>query len=292
MNAKNNDNNLYCSPYNQTKYGEKDGTCYSLTHLKAIAQEYNKLTNTEKINIKQPKKKLHNDLEKAFQSICNDELCWAHNNLITNYELKKSVKNSFRPMKPIEWYDDRKTWLNTYDILFVMKQYEKLYKHFKFIGVFPIDFAEKDESNYCIGDDLCNFNINSLIDQKKKIFGFIINLDKHNEPGSHWVSLFCNLNPKKENYGIYYYDSVANTTPKEISDFMNLVKSQVNNKNFEVKNNKIQKQFANSECGTYSIIFATQMLKDVPFDFICKNMRTDAEINKLRDVIYHPSKKL
>lgn len=282
--------NLHCSPYNQIKYGKKDGTCYSLKDLKAIANEYNKLTHSEKINTKKPKQELHEDLEKAFQSICKDELCWVNNNLIKNYELKTAVKNSFRPLKPREWYADRKTWLNTYDILFVMEQYEKLHRDFKFMGVYPIDFTDHDESNYCIGDDLCNFNITYLSEKKKKQFGIIINLDKHDEPGSHWVSLFCNINPKKENYGIYYYDSVANPTPKEIVSFMDIISTQVNNSKFKIQNNKIQKQFANSECGIFSIIFLTQMLKQVPFDFICKNMRTDAEINKLRDVIYHPSK--
>jgi hypothetical protein len=71
---------------------------------------------------------------------------------------------------------------------------------------------------------------------------------------------------------------------------MKLVQSQVNDPKFKVQSNKIQKQFANTECGMFSIIFATQMLKLVPFDFICKHMRTDAEINKIRDVIYTPSK--
>jgi hypothetical protein len=161
-------NNLHCSPYNQIKYGEKDGTCYSLKDLRAIANEYNKLTNTEKINVKKPKQELHEELEKAFQSICKDELCWVNNDLIKNHQLKTAVKNSFRPLKPREWYYDKKTWLNTYDILFVMEQYEKLYKNFKFMGVFPIDFQEKDESDYCIGDDLCNFHISYLSESKKK----------------------------------------------------------------------------------------------------------------------------
>ena len=280
---------LYCSPYNQIKYGEKDGTCYSYNDLIAIATEYNKLSK-KKINIHQPKLQLHNDLEKAFQKICSDELCWINNDIIKNPQLKSKVKDSFRPLKPKEWYDDRKTWLNTYDIQFVLEQYEQLYTDFKLLGVYPIDFAYNDEYGRCIGDDLCNFNIKTSLPKGKKQFGMVLNLDYHNEPGSHWVSVFCNINPKKENFGIYYYDSVANPPPKEVVEFMKLVQSHVNDSKFEVQSNKIQKQFANSECGMFSIIFATQMLKLVPFDFICKHMRTDSEINKIRDVIYTPSK--
>jgi hypothetical protein len=282
--------NLHCSPYNQLKYGEKEGTCYSQKDLVSIAKEYNKLSD-QKINIHQPKKELHANLEQAFQTVCNNnELCWVNNDIIKSQHLKTKIKTNFRPLKPTEWYNNNKTWLNTYDILLVLEQYEKLYKDFKMIGVYPIDFAKNDQYGNCIGDILCNFNINTSLPPKKKQFGIVLNLDYHNEPGSHWVSLYCNLNPKKENYGIYYYDSVANSPPKEVIQFMNLVKDQVNDPKFQVKNNKIQKQFDNYDCGMFSIIFATQMLKKVPFDFICKHMRTDADINKIRDVIYHPSK--
>lgn len=284
---------LYCSPYNQQHYAKQNETCYSLKNLRDIAKEYNKL-NINKISLKQSKKKLHEALEEAFQDICKNELCWINNNLIKNKQL---IESSFRPLKPIEWYDDKDTWLNTYDILFVMQQYEKLYRIFKFIGVYPINFRKKINSGRCIGDDLCNFTIDDILLKNKSQFSIILNLDEHDEPGSHWVSIFCNLNPKKENFGIYYYDSVANDPPSEVIEFMNVVESQVLNKfNKNISNkfknmyNRVQKQFANSECGMFVIIFNTQMLKNIPFDFICKHMKTDDEINKLRDIIYHPSK--
>lgn len=289
MNTEKKPESLHCSPYNQVKYGEKDGTCYSYETLVAIAMEYNKLSEN-KIDIHQTKKKLRNDLEKAFRKICTDELCWVNNDIVRNPELKNKASSAFRPLKPREWYSNRKTWLNTYDIVFVLEQYEQLYTDFKLFGVYPMDFAYTDENGRCVGDELCDFDIKNLKVDKKTQFGMVLNLDYHNEPGSHWVSLFCNINPKKENYGIYYYDSVANSPPNEVVDFMELVKAQINDSKFEVKSNKIQKQFGNNECGMMSIIFMTQILKQIPFNYICKHMKTDSEINKLRDVIYHPSK--
>lgn len=288
--------NLHCSPYNHVKYGEKDGTCYSQDDLKKIAKEYNK-TASKKIPIDLPKKVLHTKLKEGFKNICTHESCWIGRKTTNLRELK----TSFRPEKPQEWYDNRGTWLNTYDILLVMNQYQILYKDFKFVGVYPIDFTKSNSTGRCIGDSfkergnssqytLCNFDVKALMKEKKKRFAMVLNLDEHDEPGSHWVSIYCNLNPKKENYGIYYYDSVANEPETEILEFMKFVKKQVNDPKFKLKYNTTQKQFKNNECGMFSLIFLTQCLKNVPFNFICKHMKTDDEINKLRDILYSPSK--
>lgn len=286
--------NLHCSPYNQQKYGIKDGTCYSLQDLQTIATEYNKLNPKNKIDTDLSKKELHSALESAFRKVCSNEFCWADNKLIGSSSIKPKVKDMFRPKKPLEWYENKRTWLNTYDILFVMEQYERLYKDFLFLGVFPMDFAKNDYSGQCIGDMLCSFDINKdIIGQNKKRFAFVLNLDYHDEPGSHWVSVYCNLDYRKKNFGIYYYDSVANEPTSEVEAFMHKVQEQVTkymlprvSKRFQVKYNKIQKQFKDTECGMFSIIFLTQCLKHITFDFICKHMRTDDEINKLRDVVY------
>jgi hypothetical protein len=282
---------LHCSPLNYVKYGSKDGTCYSLKDLRAIAREYNKLSQ-DKIPLDLPKKDLHESLEKAFRSVCKDELCWISTDKVRiSDRTRTELRQAFRPQKPLEWYDDRRTWLNTYDIIFVMQQYQLLYKDFEFLGVYPIDFANYDNFGKCIGDNLCTMNVRKFT---KERFAIVLNLDYHDEPGSHWVSIYCNLNPKKENYGIYYYDSVASDPPEEVVAFMDKVAAQVSSSRkskleFVKKYNKIQKQFKNTECGAFSIIFLTQCLKDVPFDFICKNMKTDDEINKLRDVLYSPN---
>ncbi len=291
------DKPLHCSPYREKKYGIKEGTCYSLEDLKIIANEYNKLSHGHQIDLDQTKENLHKDLENAFSNVCKSEFCWLDNKYIGNSSLKQKMQNRFRPRKPLEWYDNKRTWLNTYDILFVMEQYQDLYTNFDFIGVFPMDFASTDEYNNCIGDSLCTLDIKKdLLDNEKTQFAFVMNLDYHDEPGSHWVSMYCNLDPKKNNFGIFYYDSVANEPTPEAFDFMKNVKNQVKKymkndaKKFTIKYNKIQKQFKDTECGMFSIIFITQCLKYVPFNFICKHMRTDDDINKLRDVIYTPMK--
>ena len=275
---------LHCSPYNHVKYGAKDETCYSYADLKLIAKEYNKLSST-KIKIKASKKELHQRLKEHLSKECTTEYCWMKR--INSSQAEERLKQTFRPVKPVEWYKNKRTWLNTYDIQYVMEQYEKLYQNFKFLGVYPIDFTlEKD--NRCIGDMMCTFDVHTNLLPKYNKFSMILNLDKHNESGSHWVAIYCNLNPKVENYGIYYYDSVASKPNKDVTDFMKKIKAQTNDPRFELVYNKIQKQFQNTECGMFSIIFLTQCLKNVPFKYICKYMRTDDEINRIRDIIYTP----
>ena len=44
---------------------------------------------------------------------------------------------------PLKWKENKNEWLNTLDIEAVMKQYEKKYNNFIFIGPVPIDFDHK-----------------------------------------------------------------------------------------------------------------------------------------------------
>ena len=46
---------------------------------------------------------------------------------------------------------------------------------------------------------------------KNKI-AIVFNLDRHDQPGSHWVSLFIDLECKF----IFYFDSAGNPIPEEI----------------------------------------------------------------------------
>lgn len=279
---------LYCSPkkYNNA---EKNSTCYSHSELKMLAGEFNKHSSDKKIKGK-TKKELAAELLKAYKPICDkNQYCWIKQTLTNTNKINK-LESNFRIQMPYSWIDDQNTWLNTYDILYVMKQYEELYKDFSFLTVTPIDFAERNSSGQCIGDMLCDFDIKNLLAQKKTRFGIVFNTDPSTAQGQHWETCYCNLNPKKPNYGIYFYDSVANPCPRQIKTFMKKIVDQVNDPKFESKENKIQKQASDFDCGMFCIVFLTQCLKNIKFDEICKRMHTDKKINELRRVLYRPTK--
>lgn len=283
---------LHCSPAHSLY--SKDDTCYSDEDIVNIAKSYNKITqNKDKIILSNNKKKIHSDLKTRLKNKCGDkETCWLEQDFI-DYNLKKELEDAFRPKKPLEWYTNNKTWLNTYDILFVMEQYEKKYTDFVFLGVHSIDFEQKNSNGNCIGDTMCTFNIKQLFNKKKNQFGIVVNTDPHNKGGQHWFAIYCSLNPQKNNFGIFYYDSVAFPIEKEMKIFMNNIKQQVIShfskdisSKFIIDYNKHRKQYKNTECGIFSIVFLTQCLKYIEFKDICKRMRTDDDINKLRDVLY------
>ena len=277
---------LHCSP-RAFDTGEKTKTCFTLKELRLLASEFNK-KNPERPVRGKTKGELVKALLKAYKAVCDDhQFCWIRQTL-TDHAKIAELEKAFRPPKPEEWERDRNTWLTTTDILYVMRQYEELYKDFKFMGVFPIDFADNSKG-YCIGDMMCDFDIHRhVMDHKMRRFGVVFNTDKSYRSGQHWISLYCCLNPKNMNYGIYFYDSVANPAPKEVKEFMERVVKQVGDERFKAYENRVQKQYDNYDCGVYSCVFLTQCLKNVAFKTICARMHTDKGVNALRDVLYRP----
>jgi len=272
---------LSCSP--KTKI-DKVQTCYSLSQLKKIAKNYNK-THSDKININLTKKNLWETLmKKNFDTCANNEYCWLKQNYMKINSNISNYTENFRPEKPKEWDSQPNKWLNTYNILNVMKQYEDKYKKFKFIGVFPIDFRTKI-GNTCVSPEMCSIDVKDLIKKDKKKLGFVFNLDKHWQSGSHWTSLYINLDNKNKNYGAYYYDSVGNKPPSEVVDFIKVIKKQIskldskyNNKKFTFTHNNIEHQKGGSECGMFSIYFLDKCLRNVGFSNFINNKKLNDDL--------------
>ena len=72
------------------------------------------------------------EYEKLYKKCNNNEACWVDQEFVDN----KKVVNVFKPKRPKGKYK----WLSTYDIRNAMKQYEKVYPDFEFLGPVPIDF--------------------------------------------------------------------------------------------------------------------------------------------------------
>jgi hypothetical protein len=67
----------------------------------------------------------------------------------------------------------------------------------------------------------------------------------------------------------------------------NLSTEQINNlKKFNIKYNKVQQQYKNSECGVYSVNFIIRLLEGESFDNICNNIIKDDKMNKNRKIYF------
>jgi hypothetical protein len=172
----------------------------------------------------------------------------------------------FSPKQPEKWRQNKNEWLSSDEITNVLEQYEKTYPEFLYMGPSPSDFYFL-ENGRCVWPELCRLSLRDLIAHGKRKLGIVFNLDKHDEPGSHWVSMFVDI----DNSLIFYYDSARNPTPPEITRLKNEIKKQGAALqppiHFKYITNKHPHQRTNTECGMYSIFFIVTMLTrkiDVP----------------------------
>lgn len=258
------------------------GSCISLDIIEKMIEMYNKKNNSDLIpdNVKRMKeynpitykKKLVEILNGLLKNKCSNQLCWLGLPIFKNLNKQMYDKLQYKTFKPSGPINNE--WLSNIDIEKIFMQYEEYYKDFKFLGAVPRDF-----------DNLSNYkfsflNYDDFVNSGKTKLGVIFNHDKSNSGGSHWVSLFVDLQTGK----IYYFDSVGREPKKEISVLISKFEEYFKNKNIPVdlKINKKQHQQKNSECGVYSVSFILRMLDGETFDEISQNIVRDDEIQLCR----------
>jgi hypothetical protein len=254
----------FCSPTAENKV-----ICYSKNTLLIIAKAWNYLKPKNKIDISNPSL-LFQNIQKKMGS-----RTWAYVDIIrllnknknaTITELMSRIEHhNLRPSQPMSWVDNKTEWLSNIDIEKVLRQYEKNKSLFyKFHGVYTIDFGMKLTDGKCKYDYGCDINMKNIIASGNKFFGFITNLCKYDEPGYHWTSSFFVLDPKYDNYGAYYYDSVKRPIPKLLKIVFKDIKKQMESiypdRKFVTKVSNIEHQKSNTECGIFSITFQTRWL--------------------------------
>ena len=271
-----------CSPLSKSK---SSNTCFSREALLRIASSWNRhhTSSKDKIKISKNNRVLWNTINKRFDKYCDEESCWLEQDFIDK-EIKKSLAHHFKPKMPQQWAKNPNEWLTTVDIRNVMKQYDKKFPHFLFIGPVPIDFdASYDTMGTCIVNELCKINVKQLTENSINKLGVIFNTDPHHKSGEHWIALFIDLRK-----GIYFFDSYGIKPPKEVFALMKRIQNQGKKlgKKLEMKYNMIQHQFKNSECGVYSMNFIIELLHGKEFKEIIEDVISDDEMNKHRLVLY------
>jgi hypothetical protein len=249
---------LICNP-NIDEDSVVRGSCFPNKILTLLKQSYNENNPDNQITSEKPRL-IWKDLKNRLRT-CTNEECWLH--VIKDVDLREKIDKYLfipRPLQPNEWNSDPNTWLSNIDIDEVLGEYEKSYPSFKAIKTATIDFDD-----ICYVEDLCKLQskdkLEDLLKLGKRKIGVVFNLDKMEESGSHWVSLFIDL---QDNF-MFYFDSNGDKIPKEIKSFMERIKSfaeQLENPIYlqEYDNYKVQHQYENTECGMYSLFFIITML--------------------------------
>lgn len=257
-------------------------SCISLNFLIKMAKAYNidsqnpivLYENMHTLNPDKYKKYLLVRFSEIFSNVCNNQRCWMKQRFMSKLANDDEITNIFRPSGP----EGKFEWLNTYNILDVIHQYEKTNKDFLFLGAVPIDFDDLPELG------IKNLNIKKLYDKGIRKIGCVYNLDEHYKGGSHWVASFCDLNIG----GVYFFDSYGIEPEKRIQKllrrFANFIDKELKMPAI-VKHNKNRNQYKDSECGVYSINFIEQMLTN-SFEKVSNNIIDDATINKKRNIYF------
>ena len=287
-----------CSPYAKSKNSIK-GSCFTDGNLVDLKNTFNRKHPEDSIQTEDPVQIWTELAEKTREEYqCNKESCWV-NHLADSTNKTKLKSLLFAPPQPSEWKKNPITWLSNFDILHVLKQYEQTYPQFFFIGPSPIDYNYKEYGGRCVCPNLCQFDLQKQYSAGKRKIGVIFNLDPHHKSGSHWVSLFIDL----EDQFVFYFDSTSDPIPKLINGFATNVIHQGRNMNPVMdlafhQNNKIEHQKKNTECGMYSLFFIITMLirekngrklnKDDLFTLFKGGKRIpDDKMQKLRGVFFN-----
>jgi Ulp1 protease family, C-terminal catalytic domain len=246
---------MKCSP-EITNDQQVEGSCYTPSILYKLRDAYNKAHPEDKLHTKNNPKKLFWELTYKLRKKCSKEDCWL--DLLPQDQKEHLDKYMFAPDHPKEWNSNPDEWLSNFDIMNVLRQYEREYPCFKLLGPSPIDFDTKISNSQCVEADLCNFELKHYIDNNITKIGISFNLDDHNGPGFHWVSLFIDI----KNKFIFYYDSALYKFPGEIETFVDRVRKQSEKLGFKLEfiKNRFQHQSGSSECGMYSLFFIITML--------------------------------
>lgn len=260
-------------------------TCYDGKTLRKLKKQWNARHPDVPIRHK-GKREIWNALKENTSKVCNTERCWLSQGF-SDPKLSNELNNyTFAPNSPLSWSKNPNEWLSSVDIQNVMQQYENKHKDFIFLGPSPIDFDKYINGQNCVWNELCNFDLQNIKENKQRNIGIIFNTDPHYASGSHWISLFVDL---KKNF-IFYFDSTGEEPPKEVDFLIKRIMKQGNNIgiNLTYIENKKPHQRSNSECGMYCLHMIINLLENklTPEHFL-KHRFSDNKMESLRNEYFN-----
>jgi hypothetical protein len=275
---------LKCSP----KPEKNNFSCFSNPDLTKLRDRWNLRHPDVAIKTDDPKE-IWTLLKQNLSNVCNKETCWLKQNFMPEHD-GKELLNSFAPQSPADWKENPNKWLSSMDILNVMRQYEKAYKCFEFLGPSPIDYDTIEMDGVCVFEEICKLNLKDQIGSGKTKIGFSFNTDTHDKPGKHWISMFVNI---KKGF-IYFFDSAGNPIPARLKKLVKNITKQGLALNPPIKfvfdqNHPVEHQYGTTECGIYSLYFIVHMLEDkLTAKYLKTHIITDEYVNKFRKIYFNP----
>jgi len=270
---------LKCGPVQENYF-----TCYDNDTLHKLRDGWNARHPDARIETNDPKE-VWTALKQRFSGMCRNEACWMKQIMGPNSAVGSlSSEDTFAPEAPKSWIRDPDEWLSSEDIENVMKQYEDKFPAFEFLGPSPSDYNAPKVAGVCVWEELCNFSLKKYVDAGTHKIGVIFNTDPHTEDGSHWVSLFINIEAN-DNY-IFFFDSTGDRPQKEIREFIKTVTQQGRalGIRFKYHENRKEHQKHNTECGMYALFMIVNLIEGTrtPDEFMRGDRIPDSHMLEFR----------
>lgn len=259
-----------CSPVRRLRQSAAGvRSCFSYQSLARIARRFNEANPSKPIPMLRNRDELWHAIRQRIPE-CKDERCWIQSRWMSNND-RTAIEEDFKPPIPQGKY----AWLNTDDIDRVLYQYERIVPTFRFVGTHPVDFQSVTPAVW----SMMKQHIRS---SRVKMIGLVLNLDYHDEPGSHWVAVLLD----KSSRTLEYFDSFGDDAPPEVYKLSERLPHGTHGWSMVV--NKVAHQQKNSECGNYAINFIVQRISGSNFKQVTSNVIRDERMNSKRRDFFDP----
>jgi len=276
----------FCAP----SRGQNKWTCFTLEELEIMCTALNKtelgesrpidvssLKSTSKDNQETYKKLLWTALRDRFYPYCGDnESCW-----LDSVDLGKQLSvvspaaykilNHFT-LKP-KGTKKKNGWLSTTEIDYVMEQFVEIFPDFKYIGCFPSDYYKLSPNKFP----------KDILDKHAKA-AIVFNLDESHQSGSHWVTVFFDVDETTGERKVEYFDPTGDPPNKNIEKFL---RHPYFADSILIINKKGH-QKGNTECGVYSLFYILERMNGSSMEEINNKRIPDGEMNNFRSVLFRP----
>ena len=270
---------LNCNPGNAVRR-IADDTCMTIDAVDSLKDAINRTSSYVGVKVKETLPiKIYKKVKKILKSKCQEARDDCVLQVLDSKVREEYLETLYAPNKPDEWSENSTEWLSNYDILAVLNQYEELKKDFHIYGPTPIDYDLHLQDGKCVNPELCSFILEDEMKKGIHKFGMIFNLSRHDEDGSHWVSLFVDTDDEI----IFYFDSGKSIPPSEITTLVNHIKEQGSSMGIKFKYYETprQHQYGNTECGMYALYFIVTMITSTLSNGT--KITKDEKLNHFRD---------
>lgn len=291
---------LHSQTHFDKRHSPTQYSCFSTPSLVRIAKTFNQqfpekpipptiIRKAETLHSTKHRDALLKEIRAVFRPLCkkapnlphHQDSCIVQTGIVSPEQIEA---DAIPPPAPNNELVFRKPW-STSEVEKAMNYIEKRYPHFMFLEPAPMDFDLKDATGQCVISELCDFDIQDILRRGKTSFGTLFNTHPSYRPGGHWICVYCCLKSGR----ICFYDSYGFLPEKEIVRFMKRTKEQyesVFHKPMEMLYNDYQNQFKGVECGTFCIMFLSEMANHGDMHKAIRYIKDDDRVRQLRTDIF------